>query len=98
VSLPGAVPAGLTLRPVTEEPLVAVAQPGHPLAGRPASLAQIAGEPFIEICDHTFSWVISVATPSGRRRSAQFGTAWPATLLQPVEATQKSTEADLTYA
>jgi hypothetical protein len=24
----------------------------------------------IEICDHTFTWVISVATPAGRRISA----------------------------
>jgi DNA-binding transcriptional LysR family regulator len=133
VSLPGMVPAGLTLRPVTAEPLIAVAQPGHPLAASPATLAQVAGEPFIdfplgwgnravadrafaaagldrevpfeaadftavinlvrgglgiaflpasvaaglgadldviEICDHTFSWVISVATPAGRRMSA----------------------------
>jgi DNA-binding transcriptional LysR family regulator len=133
VSLPGPVPAGLTLRPVAEEPLVAVAQRGHSLAGRPATLAQLAGQPFIdfplgwgnravadrafasasldrevpfeaadftavinlvrgglgvaflpatvavalaadldliEISDHAFSWVISVATPSGRRMSA----------------------------
>ena len=48
VSLPGQVPAGLNLRPVTEEPLVAVGQPGHPLAAGPATLAQLAGEPFID--------------------------------------------------
>jgi DNA-binding transcriptional LysR family regulator len=118
---------------VTEEPLISVGQPGHPLAARPATLAQIAAEPFIdfplgwgnraivdrafaaaglerevpfeaadftavinlvrgglgvsflpasvaadlgadldviEICDHTFSWVVSVATPASRRISA----------------------------
>jgi DNA-binding transcriptional LysR family regulator len=133
VSLPDPVPAGLTMRPVTAEPLIAVGHPGHPLAARPATLAQIAGEPFIdfplgwgnravadrafasagldrevpfeaadftavinlvrgglgvaflpatvaagpgsdldviEISDHTFNWVISVATPAGRRMSA----------------------------
>jgi DNA-binding transcriptional LysR family regulator len=133
VSLPGPPPAGLSLRPVTEEPLIAVGQPGHPLAASPATLAQVAGEPFIdfplgwgnravvdqafaaaglgrevpfeaadftavinlvrgglgvaflpatvaaelgadldviEIRDHTFTWVISVATPVGRRISA----------------------------
>jgi DNA-binding transcriptional LysR family regulator len=136
VSLPGAPPAGLTLRPVSEEPLVAVAQPGHPLAvegSGPATLARLAAEPFIdfppgwgnravadrafakagldrdvpfeaadfaavinlvrgglgvaflpasvaagqgadlaliEICDHAFTWVVSVALPSGRRISA----------------------------
>jgi len=133
VSLPGPPPAGLSLRPVTEEPLIVVGQPGHPLAASPATLAQVAGEPFIdfppgwgnravvdrafaaagldrevpfeapdfaavinlvrgglgiaflpttvaadlgadldviEICDHTFTWVISVATPAGRRISA----------------------------
>jgi len=133
VSLPDLVPAGLTLRPVTAEPLIAVGYPGHPLADRPATLAQVAGEPFIdfplgwgnravadrafaaagldrevpfeaadftavislvrgglgvaflpasvaagpgrdldiiEIRDHTFNWVVSVATPAGRRMSA----------------------------
>jgi DNA-binding transcriptional LysR family regulator len=48
VSLPGPPPAGLNLRPVTEEPLIAVGQPGHPLAARPATLALLAGEPFID--------------------------------------------------
>jgi DNA-binding transcriptional LysR family regulator len=133
VSLPGPVSAGLDLRPVTGEPLVAVGQPGHPLAAGSATLAQLAGEPFIdyppgwgtrtvadrafasagldrevpfeaaeysavinlvrgglgiaflpasvaaslgadlaviEISDHVFSWVISVASPAGRRMSA----------------------------
>lgn len=133
VSLPDPAPAGLTLRLVTAEPLIAVGHPGHRLAGRPATLAQLAGEPFIdfppgwgnravadrafasagldrevpfeaadftavinlvrgglgvallpatvaaglggdldviEIRDHTFNWVISVATPVGRRMSA----------------------------
>jgi DNA-binding transcriptional LysR family regulator len=48
VSLPGPPPAGLSLRPVAEEPLVAVGQPGHPLAARPATLADLAAEPFID--------------------------------------------------
>jgi len=133
VSLPGPPPAGLSLRPVAEEPLVAVGQPGHPLAEKgsePATMARLAAEPFIdyppgwgtrafadraftaagldrevlfeaaeftvaidlvrsglgvaflpasvaagqgaglaviEISDHAFSWVVSVAVPSGRR-------------------------------
>jgi DNA-binding transcriptional LysR family regulator len=48
VSLPGPPPAGLSLRPVTAEPLIAVGQPGHPLAAGPVTLAQVAGEPFID--------------------------------------------------
>ena len=48
VSLPGPAPAGLSLRPVAEEPLVAVGQPGHPLAARPATIAELAAEPFID--------------------------------------------------
>jgi DNA-binding transcriptional LysR family regulator len=130
VSLPGPPPAGLSLRPVAQEPLVAVGRPGHPLAAGPATIAELAAEPFIdyppgwgtrasadrafaaagldrevlfeaaeftvvinlvlgglgvaflpasvaasqgaglaviEISDHAFSWVISVAVPSGRR-------------------------------
>ena len=133
VSLPGPPPAGLSLRPVSEEPLVAVGQPGHPLAAGPATMAQLAAEPFIdyppgwgnrafadrafaaagldrevlfeaaeftvvinlvrgglgvaflpalvaasqgaglaviEISDHVFAWVVSVAVPSDRRLSA----------------------------
>jgi DNA-binding transcriptional LysR family regulator len=131
-SLPGAVPAGLIVRPVAEEPLVVVGQLGHPLSARPATLAQLAAQPFIdyppgwgtraiadrafaaarlerevpleaaeytavvnlvrgglgiaflpasvaadlaagltviEVSDHPFSWVISVATPAGRQLS-----------------------------
>jgi len=131
-SLPGPVPAGLIVRPVTEEPLVVVGQLGHPLSARPATLAQLAAQPFIdyppgwgtraiadrafaaaglerevpleaaeytavvnlvrgglgiaflpasvaadlaagltiiEVSDHPFRWVISVATPAGRRLS-----------------------------
>ena len=48
VSLPGPPPAGLSLRPVAEEPLVAVGQPGHPLAAGPATIAELAAEPFID--------------------------------------------------
>lgn len=131
-SIPGAVPAGLIVRPVTEEPLVVVGEHGHPLGTRPATLAELAAEPFIdyppgwgtrtitdrafaaaglerevpfeaaeysavidlvrgglgvaflpasvaagradgltviEISDHAFSWVVSVATPASRRLS-----------------------------
>ncbi len=133
VSLPGSAPAGLSLRPVAEEPLVAVGQPGHPLAAGPVTIAELAAEPFIdyppgwgtrtfadrafaaagldrevlfeaaeftvlidlvrgglgvaflpasvaasqgaglaviEISDHVFAWVVSVAVPSDRRLSA----------------------------
>jgi DNA-binding transcriptional LysR family regulator len=133
LSFPGPVPAGLSLRPVTEEPLVIVGRPGHPLAARPATLAQLAAEPFIdyppgwgtraiadrafaavglarevpfeaadytavidlvrgglgiaflpasvaaglgaglaviEVSDHVFSWIISVAAPADRKLSA----------------------------
>ena len=133
LSLPGPVPAGLSLRPVTEEPLVVVGRPGHPLAARPATLAELAAEPFIdyppgwgtraiadrafasaglarevpfeaaeytavidlvrgglgiaflpesvaaglgaglaviEVCDHVFRWIISVAAPAARKMSA----------------------------
>ena len=48
VSLPGPPPAGLSLRPVAEEPLVAVGQPGHPLAAGPATIAELAAEPFVD--------------------------------------------------
>jgi DNA-binding transcriptional LysR family regulator len=48
LSLPGPVPAGLTLRPVAEEPLIAVACPGHPLTAGPVSLAGLAAQPFID--------------------------------------------------
>ena len=48
LSLPGQVPAGLSLRPVTEEPLVVISRPEHPLAGRRVRLAQLAGESFID--------------------------------------------------
>jgi len=47
-SVPGAVPAGLIVRPVAEEPLVVVAELGHPLGTRPATLAELAAEPFID--------------------------------------------------
>ncbi len=130
VSLAGPAPAGLSLRPVAEEALVAVGQPGHPLAAGPITIAELAAEPFIdyppgwgtrafadggfaaagldrevlfeaaeftvavnlvrsglgvaflpasavasygaglaviEISDHVFRWVVSVAVPSDRR-------------------------------
>ena len=45
---------------------------GLGIAFLPASVAADLGADLdvIEICDHTFSWVISVATPAGRRMSA----------------------------
>jgi DNA-binding transcriptional LysR family regulator len=49
LSLPGPPPAGLTAWPVTEEPLLVVCQPGHPLASRhPVKLGRLAEEPFID--------------------------------------------------
>ena len=48
LSLPGQVPAGLSLRPVTEEPLVVISPPEHPLACLRVRLAQSAGESFID--------------------------------------------------
>ena len=48
VSLAGPPPAGLSLHPVAEEPLVAVGRPGHPLAAGPATMTRLAGEPFID--------------------------------------------------
>jgi DNA-binding transcriptional LysR family regulator len=49
LSLPGPPPAGLTTWPVTEEPLIVVCPPGHPLASRnPVTLERLAGEPFID--------------------------------------------------
>ncbi|MFY9929089.1 MAG: LysR family transcriptional regulator [Streptosporangiaceae bacterium] len=48
VSLPGAAPAGLILRPVAEEPLVLVGRSGHALARAPVTIAELAAEPFID--------------------------------------------------
>ena len=49
VALPGQAPAGLRLQPLTEEPLVVIAAPGHPLAGRRGvTLAQLAEEDFVD--------------------------------------------------
>jgi DNA-binding transcriptional LysR family regulator len=49
VALPGQAPAGLRLQPLTEEPLVVIAAPGHPLAGqRGVTLAQLAEEDFVD--------------------------------------------------
>jgi DNA-binding transcriptional LysR family regulator len=49
LSLPGQPPAGLTTWPVTEEPLLVICQPGHPLAARhPVTLGRLAQEPFID--------------------------------------------------
>ncbi len=49
LSLPGPPPAGLTTWPVTEEPLLVVCPPGHPLASRHrVTLERLAEEPFID--------------------------------------------------
>jgi DNA-binding transcriptional LysR family regulator len=156
-SVPGAVPAGLIVRPVTEEPLVVVAELGHPLGTRPATLAELAAEPFvdyppgwgtrtitdrafaaaglerevpfeaaeysavvdlvrgglgiaflpasvaasradgltvIEISDHAFSWVISVATPAGRRPSGAARAFLAELPGEPVPAGSRIAEAD----
>jgi DNA-binding transcriptional LysR family regulator len=48
-SLPGQPPAGLTIRPITEEPLLLACGRTHPLAAHhAATLDQLAGEPFID--------------------------------------------------
>ncbi len=49
LALPGQPPAGLRLRPVSEERLVLICAPGHPLAAEPAvELARLAGETFVD--------------------------------------------------
>jgi DNA-binding transcriptional LysR family regulator len=116
VSLPGPPPAGLSLRPVTEEPLAQIAgepfidfplgwgnravvdrafatagldrevpfeaadftavinlvRGGLGIAFLPTTVAADLGADLdvIEISDYTFTWIISVATPAGRRISA----------------------------
>ncbi|MGI5125997.1 LysR family transcriptional regulator [Pseudonocardia sp. CA-107938] len=45
--------AGLTLHGLSEEPMVFVCPPDHPLAGRAAlTLADVAGEPFVDTPEH----------------------------------------------
>ena len=47
-SLPGQPPAGLTVRPVSAEPLLLACSRAHPLAARPAAeLHQLAGDAFL---------------------------------------------------
>ena len=49
LSIPGQPPAGLSLRLLTEEPLVLVLPPGHAMAGEcSVTLEQVAAEPFID--------------------------------------------------
>jgi DNA-binding transcriptional LysR family regulator len=49
VALPGPPPAGLRLQPVSEEPLVVICHPQHPLAGqRTVTLDRLADEPFVD--------------------------------------------------
>ena len=49
LALTGRPAAGLALQPLSEEPLLLVCAPGHPLAGGPAvTLDRLAAEPFID--------------------------------------------------
>jgi DNA-binding transcriptional LysR family regulator len=49
VALPGQAPAGLRLQPLSEEPLVLIADPRHALAGQHrVLLAQLAEEDFVD--------------------------------------------------
>ncbi|MGI8449231.1 MAG: LysR family transcriptional regulator [Streptosporangiaceae bacterium] len=49
VALPGPAPAGLRLQRLSEEPLVLIAAPRHPLAGqRGVTFARLAGEDFVD--------------------------------------------------
>jgi DNA-binding transcriptional LysR family regulator len=49
LALPGPAPAGLRLRPLSEEPLVLIAPPQHPRAGHQGvSLAELAEEDFVD--------------------------------------------------
>jgi DNA-binding transcriptional LysR family regulator len=49
LSVPGPPPAGLTLQPLSEEPLLIVCRPDHPVAQVPSpTLGGLAGEPFID--------------------------------------------------
>jgi DNA-binding transcriptional LysR family regulator len=48
-SLPGQPPGGLTIRPLSEEPLLLACGTGHPIAAQPGvTLDQLAGEAFID--------------------------------------------------
>ena len=49
MALPGQARAGLRLQPLSEEPLLLIGAPGHPLAGqRGVTLAQLAEEDFVD--------------------------------------------------
>jgi DNA-binding transcriptional LysR family regulator len=49
LALTGRPPAGLALQPISEEPLLLICHPGHPLAGGPAvPLERLASERFID--------------------------------------------------
>jgi DNA-binding transcriptional LysR family regulator len=49
LALPGQPPAGLRLQPVSEEPLMLICHPGHPVAAEPSvSLARLADERFVD--------------------------------------------------
>nr|BFE57123.1 LysR family transcriptional regulator [Dactylosporangium thailandense] len=49
LSLPGRAPAGLSIRTLAAEPILAVLPAAHPLAGRPRlTLADLAEEPFVD--------------------------------------------------
>ena len=49
LSVPGQPPAGLTLHALSEEPLLIVCRPDHPIAATPSpALGELAAEPFID--------------------------------------------------
>jgi DNA-binding transcriptional LysR family regulator len=49
LALPGQPPAGLRLRPVSEEPLMLICHPGHPVAAEPrVALSRLADETFVD--------------------------------------------------
>jgi DNA-binding transcriptional LysR family regulator len=62
---------------------------GLGIAFLPATV--VADLDVIEICDHTFTWVISVATPVGRRISAAGRAIWPnCPNLRPARSSRQS--------
>ncbi len=69
--------ADLAARPIAREPLVYVASPDHPLAGREAGWAELAGESFFvheEGCSYSDHLVrVLLAQPGARPRLTRFG-------------------------
>ena len=70
MAVPSAQPAALSGKVFTA--VINLVRGGLGLAFLPSTVAADLGADLdvIEICDHTFTWVISVATPAGRRMSA----------------------------